>query len=56
MVKLKSISIGNPLSIYDVKEKLSFITKKKKWGAAMQGGIIKISEKDYGLIVKEMSK
>jgi len=56
VIKLKSIVEGKNLSIYDVKDNLSFVTKKKKWGSSMQGGIIQITEKDYNLITKEMNK
>jgi predicted RNA-binding protein len=56
IVKLKSIVEKKPLSIYGLKDKLSFITKKKKWGSSMQGGIIQITEEDYNLITKEMNK
>ncbi len=56
IVILKSVYIKKPVSIYKVKDKLSFIIKKKKWGPSMQGGILKITDKDYDLIVKEMNK
>ena len=56
IVVLKSLYIKKPVSIYKVKDKLSFVTKKKKWGPSMQGGILKITDKDYDLIIKEMHK
>ncbi|MDC1189667.1 hypothetical protein N8209_02555 [Gammaproteobacteria bacterium] len=56
IVVLESVVTKKPLCIYKVKDKLSFITKKKKWGPSMQGGIIKITEEDYDLIVKEMNE
>jgi len=56
VVKLKSVVSNKSASIYNVKDRLSFITKKKKWGPSMQGGIIQITEKDYNVIVKEMNK
>jgi len=56
IVKLKPIVEYKPVSIYLVKDKLSFITKKKKWGSSMQGGIIKITKEDFNIIVKEMNK
>ena len=56
IVKLKPIVEYKPVSIYLVKDKLSFVTKKKKWGASLQGGIIKITKEDFDTIVKEMNK
>jgi len=55
VVVLKSIVNNKSLSIYKVKDRLSFVTKKKKWGPSMQGGIIKITKEDYDLIINEMS-
>ena len=52
--RLKSVVVGKSVSIYEIKDKLSFISKKRKWGASMQGGIIKITQKDYNLIINEM--
>ena len=57
VVRLKSVIVGKKsVSIYDVKDKLSFVSKKKKWGSSMQGGVIRITENDYNLLVKEMNK
>lgn len=57
VVRLKSLVVGkNSVSIYDVKDKLSFVSKKKKWGSSMQGGVIKITEEDFNLLVQEMNK
>ena len=56
IVRLKSVIVGKSASIYGIKDKLSFISKKRKWGASMQGGIIKITEKDYNLIINEMKQ
>ena len=56
IVILKSLNIKKSVSIYKVKDKLSFITKKKKWGPSMQGGILRITDKDFDLIVKEINK
>ena len=53
-MRLKSVVVGKSVSIYEIKDKLSFISKKRKWGASMQGGIIKITQKDYNLIINEM--
>lgn len=56
IIKLKSIVETRPVGIHALKDKLSFITKKKKWGSSMQGGIIQITEEDYNLITEEMNK
>ena len=56
IVILKSVVTNKTASIYEIKDKLSFITKKKKWGPSMQGGVLQITENDYDLIVKEMNK
>jgi len=56
VVRLKSVVKNKSVSIYDVKDKVSFVTKKKKWGSSMQGGVIQITEKDYNLIIEEMNK
>ena len=55
VVLLKSIVNNKSLCIYKVKDRLSFVTNKKKWGPYMQGGIINITKEDYNLIINEMS-
>ena len=42
VVKLKSVKSSSSVNIYDVKDKLEFISQKEKWGSSMQGGVIKI--------------
>lgn len=56
ILTLKSIVTKKPVSIYSIKDQLSFITKKNKWGSCMQGGVIPISKEDFNLIIKEMKK
>ncbi len=56
IVKLKSIVENKPVSIYLLKDKLSFVSKKPKWGSSMQGGVIEITQEDYNLIINEMNK
>ena len=54
-VKLKSVKSSSSVNIYDVKDKLEFISQKEKWGSSMQGGVIKIPEKDYNLIIQSFN-
>ena len=56
IVQLKSIVTKKSVSIYSIKNKLAFISKKIKWGSSMQGGVIKISKDDFNLITEEMRK
>ena len=56
IVTLKSVVTKKSVNIYSIKDRLSFISKKKKWGSSMQGGVIRISKEDFNLITKEMKK
>jgi hypothetical protein len=56
IITLKSVVTKKSVSIYSIKDRLSFIPKKKKWGSSMQGGVIPISKEDFNLITKEMKK
>ena len=53
-----SIELENPVLWPEVKEvepligKLSFIKSKRRWGSAFRGGIKRITEEDYNIIVK----
>lgn len=44
----------NPVSIYELKHRLSFIKNpdSPKWGSCMQGGCIRITKNDYNIILK----
>jgi len=42
---------GKPVSIKDILESLEFIAKPQIWGSYMQGGIRKINEADFQLIL-----
>ena len=56
IVTLKSVVTKKSVSIYSIKNRLSFISKKNKWGSCMQGGVIRIPKEDFNLITKEMKK
>ena len=56
IVTLKSVITTKSVSIYTIKDRLSFISKKNKWGSCMQGGVIPIPKEDFNLITKEMKK
>jgi len=43
----------NPVPMNDVLEHLKFITNKANWGIHFQGGVIKISDDDYNLILSK---
>ncbi len=43
-------------SIRNLIKKLNFIKNKEHWGLNLQGGILKIDDKDYALILKESKK
>ena len=52
LIKLENVKIwDSPLPIRYVIKRLSFIKNKESWGVHLQGGIRKISEKDYRLIL-----
>jgi len=56
-VILKNIEFWKkPVEIRPILRKLSFIKDKKHWGVYFQGGIIRISEKDYEEILKRAGK
>jgi len=53
-VMIRNIEIWEkPVEIKAVLEKLSFIRNKMHWGLRFQGGIVKISENDYKLILRK---
>jgi len=45
-----------PVEIKTVLEELSFIINKMYWGLYLQGGVIKIPEKDYKVILTKAGK
>lgn len=52
-VGLKNVSyLPNPVSIQELRTQLSFIKQphSKKWGAYLQGGVVRMTSKDYRLI------
>jgi predicted RNA-binding protein len=44
----------NQIAITDVLNELSFIKNKKHWGLHFQGGIVRIPEKDFRLILRKV--
>lgn len=46
----------DPVPMNNVLEHLKFITNKVNWGIHFQGGVIKISDDDYNLILSKKSK
>jgi len=44
---------GKPVEMKTVLEKLSFIKNRMHWGVYFQGGIIKIPERDYEVILRK---
>ncbi|WP_157999265.1 EVE domain-containing protein [Candidatus Nitrosarchaeum limnium] len=53
-VELGNVSIWKKsVMIKPLISKLEFIGNKEQWGLSMQGGVIHISEKDYGTIYAE---
>ena len=46
----------NPLSIRGMLSQLSFIVNLNNWGLHMQGGILKLNENDYSIILKAAKK
>jgi len=56
-VLLKNISIfKNPIKIKPLLKNFKSIKKKKYWGLFFQGGIAKITEKEYQLIISKYRK
>ena len=54
LVMIRNIRLWEkPVEIKTVLEKLSFIRNKMYWGLHFQGGIIKIPEKDYKVILRK---
>ena len=52
-LNLKEIDVWKkPKPIHQMLDKLDFIKNKAHWGIYMQGGVTKLSEKDYVLITK----
>lgn len=45
-----------PLSIRNILSKLDFIKYKNNWGIHFQGGIVRLDEKDYSVILQEGKK
>lgn len=53
-VMIRNIKLWEkPVEIKTLLEKLSFIRNKMHWGLYFQGGVIKILEKDYKVILKK---
>ena len=53
-VKIMNFKIwDNPVEIRTLIDKLSFIKNKKYWGVYLQGGIRKISRKDYKEVLRK---
>ena len=51
-LNLENIAIyKNPINIRDYVNKLAFIGNKDNWGVYMQGGVRKISNEDYNLLI-----
>ena len=48
----KITNYEEPVSIKKIMEKLTFITNPAKYGTALNGGVRRISEKDYKVILK----
>ena len=44
------------LSIRDIMSKLSFILNKNHWGVYFQGGVVKMDEESYSVILMEAEK
>jgi predicted RNA-binding protein with PUA-like domain len=54
-VALKNVSyLPNPVPIQELRTQLSFIKQpnSKKWGAYLQGGVVRMTPEDYRLICK----
>jgi len=53
-VKIKNFKIwDNAVEIRTLIDKLTFVRNKRYWGIYLQGGITKISEKDYMKILRK---
>jgi len=51
-VELRNISVWKKkVLMKPLVAKMSFVTHKAQWGLSMQGGVIRISEKDYNTII-----
>ena len=53
IVRLKSVVVGKSVSIYEIKDKLSFISKKRKWGHQCKEELL-TNSKRLNLIINEM--
>jgi len=57
LVDLDDIEIWEKhVKIHDVIEELEFIVYKRNWGVHFQGGVIRLSDKDYTTITTKVKK
>lgn len=55
--EIKNIEVWKkPVDMNALIDRLSFIKNKKHWGVYLQGGVVRIAEKDYNMIVKKRGK
>jgi len=48
----KAILWKTPVGIYDILDNLGFVVRKDNWGIYFQGGVSRIPERDYNLILE----